>query len=146
MDHLKEIKVQHCLKCPATIQLLELGLFPCMPVWPGLAVSLVMLEWACMLFLHMASNVQAWADTVEIILKRQGYLFRKSHSFHHHFNNVLIHYQMLIQLVEAEMTQMTNGVHPSASSDEAATATTSSGITLTIDQLTPIADHHYCTA
>src|SRR5260221_10269807 len=26
----------------------------------------------------------------------QGYSFRKSHSFHHHFNNVLIHYQMLI--------------------------------------------------
>src|SRR5258708_1974215 len=79
MDHLKEIKVQHCLKCPTTVQLLELGLFPCAPVWPGLAVSLVMLEWACMLFLHMALNVQAWADTVEIMLKHQGYSFRKSH-------------------------------------------------------------------
>src|SRR5258705_12092910 len=96
MDHLKEIKVQHCLKHPATIQLLELGLFPCMPVWPGLAVSLVMLEWACMLFLHMVLNMQAWADTVEIMLKPQGYPFRKSHSFHHHFNNALVHNQMLI--------------------------------------------------
>src|SRR5258705_9451198 len=96
MDHLEEIKVQHCLKCPATIQLLKLGLFPCAPVWPGLAVSLVMLEWVCTFFLHMASNVQAWADTVEIMLKCQGYLFRKSHSFCHHFINVLIHYQMLI--------------------------------------------------
>ena len=35
--------VQHCLKHPAAIQLLELGLFPCMPVQPGLVVSLVML-------------------------------------------------------------------------------------------------------
>ncbi len=96
MDRLEEIKVQHCLKCPAAVQLLELGLFPCMPVWPGLAVSLVMLEWACTLFLHMALNMQAWADTVEIMLKHQGYSFRKSHSFHHHFNNALIHYQMLI--------------------------------------------------
>src|SRR5258708_21469165 len=96
MDHLEEIKVQHSLKCPATVQLLELGLFPCVPVQPGLAVSLVMLEWACTLFLHMALNVQAWADTVQIMLKHQGYLFRKSHSFHHHFNNVLVHYQMLI--------------------------------------------------
>src|SRR5258708_7795444 len=146
MDHLKEIKVQHCLKCPATIQLLELGLFPCMPVWPGLAVSLVMLEWACMLFLHMASNVQAWADTVEIMLKHQGYSFRKSHSFHHRFNNALIHYQMLIRLVEAEMTWMTNGVHPSASSDEAATGTTAAGITLTLGELTPIDAHQYCNA
>src|SRR5258708_36605041 len=57
MDCLKEIKVQHFLKCPAAIQLLELGLFPCAPVQPGLAVSLVMLEWACTLFLHMASNM-----------------------------------------------------------------------------------------
>src|SRR5260370_34374437 len=96
MDRLEEIKVQHCLKCPTTIQLLELGLFPCMPVWPGLAVSLVMLEWACTLCLHMASNMQAWADTVEIMLKCQGYSFRKSHSFHCHFNNALIHYQLLI--------------------------------------------------
>src|SRR5258708_18621664 len=96
MDCLEEIKVQHCLKRPATIQLLELGLFPCMPVRPGLAVSLVMLDWVCMLFLHMVSNVQAWADTVEIVLKCQGYLFRKSHSFHCCFNNALIHYQMLI--------------------------------------------------
>ncbi len=146
MDHLKEIKVQHCLKHPATIQLLELGLFPCAPVRPGLAVSLVMLEWACTLFLHMASNVQAWADTVEIMLKHQGYSFRKSHSFHHCFNNALIHYQMLIRLVEAEMTRMTNGVHPSASSDEAATGTTAAGITLTLDELTPIDAHQYCNA
>ena len=146
MDHLKEIKVQHCLKHPATVQLLELGLFPCMPVQPGLAVSLVMLEWACTLFLHMVLNMQAWADTVEIMLKHQGYLFRKSHSFCHHFNNVLIHYQMLIRLVEAEMTRMTNGVHPSASSDEAATGTTAAGITPTLDKLTPIDAHQYCNA
>src|SRR5258707_13349103 len=146
MDHLEEIKVQHCLKCPATIQLLELGLFPCAPVRPGLAVSLVMLEWACTLFLHMVSNMQAWADTVEIMLKRQGYSFRKSHSFHHRFNNALVHYQMLIRLVEAEMTRMTNGVHPLASSDEAATGTTAAGITLTLDKLTPIDAHQYCNA
>src|SRR5258708_2941128 len=103
MDRLEEIKVQHCLKRPAAIQLLELGLFPCMPVQPGLAVSLVMLEWACTLFLHMASNMQAWADTVEIMLKCQGYSFRKSHSFCCHFNNVLVHYQMVIRLVEADV-------------------------------------------
>src|SRR5260221_8471861 len=96
--------------------------------------------------LHMASNVQAWADTVEIMLKRQGYSFRKSHSFCHHFNNVLIHYQMLIQLVEAEMTWMTNGVNPSASSDEAATGTTAAGITPTLDKLTPIDACQYCNA
>src|SRR5258708_19267376 len=53
---------------------------------------------------------------------------------------------MLIALVEAEMTWMTNGVHPSASSDEAATGTTAAGITPTLDKLTPIDAHQYCNA
>src|SRR5258708_17268815 len=44
------------------------------------------------------------------------------------------------------MTQMTNGVHPSASSDEAATGTTAAGITPTLDKLTPIDAHQYCNA
>src|SRR5258708_35521634 len=57
-----------------------------------------------------------------------------------------MHYQMLIRLVEAEMTQMTNGVHPLASSDEAATGTTAAGITPTLDKLTPIGARQYCNA
>src|SRR5258707_6566566 len=44
------------------------------------------------------------------------------------------------------MTWMTNGVHPLASSDEAATGTTAAGITLTLDELTPIDAHQYCNA
>src|SRR5258705_9170292 len=44
------------------------------------------------------------------------------------------------------MTRMTNGVHPSASSDEAATGTTAAGITLTLDKLTPIDARQYCNA
>ena len=44
------------------------------------------------------------------------------------------------------MTQMTNGVHPSASSDEAATGTTVAGITLMLDELTPIDACQYCNA
>ena len=46
-----------------------------------------MLEWAATLFLHMAPNVQAWTDTVEIMLKQQGYVFESSNSFRHRFNN-----------------------------------------------------------
>src|SRR5258708_19562256 len=62
MDCLKEIKVQHCLKHPAAIQLLELGLFPCVPVPPGLPVSLVMLDRLCTLFFHMPLNIQPSPD------------------------------------------------------------------------------------
>src|SRR5260370_35791765 len=69
MTHIQEIEIWCCLECPAAVQLLERGMFPCAPVQPGLAVSLTMLEWASTLFLHMASNVQAWADTTEIMPK-----------------------------------------------------------------------------
>src|SRR5258708_12858221 len=44
------------------------------------------------------------------------------------------------------MTWMTNGVHPLASSDEAATGTTAAGITPTLDELTPIDACQYCNA
>src|SRR5258705_5064654 len=44
------------------------------------------------------------------------------------------------------MTWMTNGVHPSASFDEAATGTTAAGITPTLDKLTPIDARQYCNA
>ena len=70
-----------------------------------------MLEWAATLFLHMAPNVQAWTDNVEIMLKQQGYIFETSNSFHHHFNSALVHYQLLIGLVDAEMRCMTDELH-----------------------------------
>src|SRR5258708_10593194 len=44
------------------------------------------------------------------------------------------------------MTQMTNGVHPLASSDEVDTWTNVAGITLILDKLTPIDAHQYCNA
>ena len=71
-----------------------------------------MLEWATTLFLHMALNVHTWATATEIMLKHEGYAFNTSDSLHHHFNNALVHYKMLIQLVNAEVVQMVNAVPP----------------------------------
>ena len=76
-----------------------------------------MLEWATTLFLHMALNVHAWTMTTEIMLKREGYAFDTSDSLHCRFNNALMHYQMLIQLVDAEMGQMVNAI-PSPSRNQ----------------------------
>src|SRR5260370_34141907 len=106
MTYIRSIKVWHCLKYPAAVQLMELGLFPCAPVQPGLAVCLVMLEWVSTLFLHMASNVWAWTDTTEIMLNCQGHNFQTGNSFCHCFSNALVHYQLLFCLVEAEMQCM----------------------------------------
>ena len=45
---------------------------------------------------------------MEIMLKWQGYVFETSNSFRCRFNNALIHYQLLIGLVDAEMRRMTD--------------------------------------
>src|SRR5260370_33592163 len=47
------------------------------------------------------NNAQTW-----------GYAFNTSNTLHHCFNNALVHYQMLIWLVNAEVAQMVNAVPP----------------------------------
>src|SRR5260370_39295731 len=100
MTHIKTLKVEHCSKLLITMQLVNKGLFPCAPVQPRLTVSMVMLDWAATLFQYMAPNIQAWTMTVEIMLQHEGYHFKTANSFHHHFNNVLVHYQLLIRIVD----------------------------------------------
>src|SRR5258705_9154047 len=70
-----------------------------------------------MWFIHMAPNVCAWTTTTEIMLKQEGYAFDTSDSLCCCFNNALMHYQMLIRLVNAEMGQMVN-VIPSPSQNQ----------------------------
>src|SRR5260370_14664055 len=51
------------------------------------------------------------------------------HSFCCHFSNALIHYQLLIQLVEAEMMHMTNGLQASAGNFNPNVAPVSASVT-----------------
>ncbi|KAF9503385.1 hypothetical protein BS47DRAFT_1309826, partial [Hydnum rufescens UP504] len=49
-------------------QLIKWGLFPCLPVYPALAVSLNMPEFVSTLFVHLAPNETAWADALTLFL------------------------------------------------------------------------------
>ena len=112
MTHLETVSIRYCAKRPVVEQLVQCGLFPCTPLRPTLAIDIFMLEWATTLFLHMAPNVHAWTMATEIMLKHKGYAFNTSDSLHRCFNNPLVHYQILIQLVDAEAAQMVNAVPP----------------------------------
>ncbi|KAF8321010.1 uncharacterized protein EI90DRAFT_2939014, partial [Cantharellus anzutake] len=103
MSWLEKRQIRHCEEQTLTVQLVECGLFPCAPVRPELAVSMVMLDWASTLFLHMAPNIRAWTTTAEIMLQREGHHFETASSFRRRFSNSLVHYQLLIRLVDAEM-------------------------------------------
>jgi CxC1 like cysteine cluster associated with KDZ transposases len=56
MEYLENIDLVVCSHCPAAIQLVGRGLFPCSPLAPTLAVSMDMLEFVLNLFVNMAPN------------------------------------------------------------------------------------------
>lgn len=71
---LAEIETLTLCKCqPPALQLLRLGLFPCAPLEPSLAVDLTMLELVGEYFVHAAPNTTAWCDTLESFLGARKY-------------------------------------------------------------------------
>ncbi|KAF9504125.1 hypothetical protein BS47DRAFT_1308730 [Hydnum rufescens UP504] len=64
------VQLHICPCAPVPVQLVKQGLFPCSPVYPALAVSLDMLEFVSMLFVHLAPNETAWADALTSFLAR----------------------------------------------------------------------------
>src|SRR5260370_5400065 len=147
MTHIEMLKVEHCLKLPITVQLVNKGLFPCAPVQPGLTVNMVMLDWAATLFQYMAPNIWAWMTMVEIMLQHEGYHLKTANSFHCRFNNVLVHYQLLIRIIDTEVNCMADSVpHSINAPDEAhitPTNSTNSKIHLSFVECTPIDERQY---
>lgn len=66
-------KVVLCTCKEPALQLLSLGLFPCAPSRPTLAVDLNMLDLVRNLFLNTAPNVTAWSETLESFLGARKY-------------------------------------------------------------------------
>ncbi|KAF9503278.1 hypothetical protein BS47DRAFT_1263883, partial [Hydnum rufescens UP504] len=106
MDYLQDITLAVCQCRPAATQLIQHGVFPCAPVWPSLAVSLDMLEFVAELFVHVAPNERAWAATLEKYLNVRGYQFAAKDSLRRRFANALSHYQMLVRLVDIEISKI----------------------------------------
>ena len=106
MECLKDVMLDICECRPVPLQLVQCGFFPCSPVHPTLAVSLDMLEFVAKLFLYIAPNERGWAAMVVKYLKACGYCFATGDSFRCHFANALAHYQLLMQLINAEVEKL----------------------------------------
>ncbi|KAF8833999.1 hypothetical protein BDN67DRAFT_985641, partial [Paxillus ammoniavirescens] len=52
-----------------------MGLFPCAPVAPSLAVDLRVLQFVKTLFMQQTPNMTAWCEAVEVFLAGRGYTF-----------------------------------------------------------------------
>ncbi|KAF9504217.1 hypothetical protein BS47DRAFT_1308549 [Hydnum rufescens UP504] len=64
------------------------------------------LEFASELFVHMGPNEQAWAATMMKYLKARGHEFATADSLCRRFANALLHYQVLVHLINAEMAKI----------------------------------------
>lgn len=65
-----------------------------------------MLEFVAELFVHVAPNERAWAATLEKYLSARGYQLATKDSLRRRFANALSHYQMLVRLVDAEISRI----------------------------------------
>ena len=61
---------------PATICLMECGLFVCSPTSPTLTVDLHVLELVKKLFVWLTPNMTAWCKAFKSFLGAQGYKFQ----------------------------------------------------------------------
>jgi len=67
-----------------------------------------MLEFVSDLFVNMAPNERAWVAALTKYLKAHGHEFATGDSLCQQFANALVPYQVLVQLVKAEMTKIIN--------------------------------------
>ncbi|KAJ3737991.1 hypothetical protein EV360DRAFT_58542, partial [Lentinula raphanica] len=86
---LEQLELPICACQPAAVQLVEQGLFPCAPVHPTLAVDIRVLDFVTRLFLRIAPNNTAWADTINDFLYSQGYQLQGKDPLRRRFGNAL---------------------------------------------------------
>ena len=78
---------------PASVQLVEMGYFPCAPVRPSLAVDINLLEFVTIASHTMAPNVKGWSDTLQSFLTVRGFLLGEKVCDHtwHMDNSCVLH-------------------------------------------------------
>ena len=103
-----------------------------------------MLEFASQLFVCMAPNNQAFAAATKAILAANGFSFQVHDSLWHCFANALIHYQLLIQEVDAEVQRL---AHVTLRSVDSETELDDDALgALRLDESTPLKSRKYINA
>ncbi|PPQ96562.1 hypothetical protein CVT26_006290 [Gymnopilus dilepis] len=106
-------KIENIVLCtcqPAALQLLSLGLFPCAPLRPTLAVDLNMLEFVRDLFLNSAPNTTAWAETLEAFLGVRQYKLQTRNTLRKRFGNALQWYAVLQDTKNSQVQDVLNNI------------------------------------
>ncbi|KAI5891122.1 hypothetical protein GGG16DRAFT_27085, partial [Schizophyllum commune] len=87
--------VDSCKCRSAARQLVEVGLFPCAPQRPSLAVDMNVLDFARLLFLNISPNVTAWCKATEAFLLARSHKLNYSDNLRKRFGAALLWYTYL---------------------------------------------------
>ncbi|PPR04745.1 hypothetical protein CVT26_012885, partial [Gymnopilus dilepis] len=107
-DKIEKIVLCTC-KEPA-LQLLSMGLFPCAPQRPSVAVDVNMLEFARGLFQNLAPNTTAWCETVEKFLYQRGFKLKSRDTLRIRFSNALQWYSTLQDTKHLQLAEVLNHI------------------------------------
>ncbi|KAG6805937.1 hypothetical protein H0H92_013348, partial [Tricholoma furcatifolium] len=113
---LERIKLNICDCTPsqsAPHLLLLRGFFPCAPLFPSLAVSLQVLDFASELFVNIPPNNTAWCKAHERFLHRLGYKLTTEGSLRKRFGNALVWYNALKDATTSHVDSILNRVRRS---------------------------------
>ncbi|KIJ10415.1 hypothetical protein PAXINDRAFT_16570 [Paxillus involutus ATCC 200175] len=95
-----------------------MGLFPCAPVAPSLAVDLRVLQFVKTLFVRQTPNVTAWCEAVEVFLAGCGYTFAGKDNLRRQFNNAYHWYCVLVIQNDDHVSAMISVARPTARPQE----------------------------
>ncbi|KAL1711496.1 hypothetical protein EV715DRAFT_215239, partial [Schizophyllum commune] len=84
------IVLDTCQCSGAARQLVEVGLFPCAPYRPTLAVDMNVLDFARLLFLNISPNVTAWCKATEAFLLAGSHKLNYSDNLRKRFGYALL--------------------------------------------------------
>ncbi|KAI5824354.1 hypothetical protein K523DRAFT_198954, partial [Schizophyllum commune Tattone D] len=90
----------------AATQLVEVGLFPCAPYRPSLAIDINVLDFARLLFLNISPNVTAWCKATEAFLISRAHKLQYSDNLRKRFGYALLWYSHLRTLVDAHVERV----------------------------------------
>ncbi|KAJ7507645.1 hypothetical protein B0H11DRAFT_2218486 [Mycena galericulata] len=107
---IEDLDLTICACAPAAVQLMCAGAFPCAPLSPSLAVDMRVLAFTADLFLHIAPNNTAFAQTLERSLSNMGFqldhTFPAQNSLRRRFGNCLMWYTHMRNLHKERYSQI----------------------------------------
>ncbi|KAJ8093793.1 hypothetical protein PM082_009654 [Marasmius tenuissimus] len=120
-DTLDHLNLRICKCWSAAEQLVQLGLFPCAPLHPSLAVEMKLLEFVTGLFVRVAPNQTAFCGALEEFLANRGYHLAGEDPLRRRFSNALEWYNAMQDMVNVQLDEQVTSQRPGHAEQKSST-------------------------